>query len=206
MIQTVPALSHSRRTFSQQFRIGHRYLLGFTKQFAGREWSPTETVLTGIIGDNNSRGILQIKIKGTEQALIQQNILSCLGVFPRLYRYIDTSYPCRHQAPTPCPALQNGYSPHKWTHPDLPHAFQKKTDIEIGISKYMIIVIGIVQIQYHRLVTLYTHTIGIPEQSRINGNNLPFQNFSLPHRFFYDWLTGYLLLVALPGTRHQQRE
>jgi hypothetical protein len=50
----------------------------------------------------------------------------------------------------------------------------------------MIIVIGIVQIQYHRLVTLYTHTIGIPEQSRINGNNLPFQNFSLPHRFFYD--------------------
>ena len=31
---------------------------------------------------------------------------------------------------TPCPALQNGYSPHKWTHPDLPHAFQKKTDTE----------------------------------------------------------------------------
>ena len=26
--------------------------------------------------------------------------------------------------------LVGGYSPHKWTHPDLPHAFQKKTDTE----------------------------------------------------------------------------
>ena len=54
-----------------------------------------------------------------EEAVRKVEVLK--GEFsPRLYRYIDTSCPCRHQAPTPCPALQNGYSPHKWTHPDLP--------------------------------------------------------------------------------------
>ena len=137
---------------------------------------PTETVLTGIIGDNNSRGILQIKIKGTEQALIQQNILFLFGSFPPGYTAIlihpalaVIKHPHRV---LPCKTDIRRINGLTRTFPTLS---KRRLILKIGISKYMIIVIGIVQIQYHRLVTLYTHTIGIPEQSRINGNNLPFR-------------------------------